>query len=256
MFIERPDAQLYSVAFGNSPRTLLAIGGWAGSWEVWTDTLADLSSTWRTVAYDHRGAGATACAVDSITLDNLVSDLFAVMDAYQIERCVLAAESAGALTALLAALEQPDRIQGLVLVDGLYYQPADPHAPFLLGLKTQFEATIGAFVDNCVTEANGAIWRRWGRQILMRSEPAAAVRLYELAQSVDLRSRLRAITMPTLILHGRDDRILPLASSEWLATQLPNCHLEIIDGAGHVPCVTRPQIVSAAIDRYFAESLR
>ncbi len=251
MFIERPYAQLYSVAFGNSPRTLLAIGGWAGSWEVWTDTLADLSPTWRTIAYDHRGAGASSCAVESITLDNLVGDLFAIMDAYGLDRCVLAAESAGAVTALLAALQHPERVQALVLVDGLYYQPSDSNSPFVMGLKTQFEATIGAFVDNCVTEAHGAIWRRWGRQILMRSEPAAALRLYECAQEVDLRSRLRSIQTPTLILHGRDDRIVPLASSEWLAIQMPNSHLEVIDGAGHVPTVTRPHMVADAINRYF-----
>ncbi|MBK9749077.1 MAG: alpha/beta hydrolase [Chloroflexi bacterium] len=251
MFIERPYAQLYSVAFGNSPRTLLAIGGWAGSWEVWTDTLADLSPTWRTIAYDHRGAGASSCAVESIMLDYLVSDVFAVMDAYGVDRCILAAESAGAATALLAALERPERVQGLVLVDGVYYQPDDPKSPFLQGLKTRFEATIGAFVDNCVTEEHGDMWRRWGRQILMRSEPAAAIRLYECAQEIDLRARLREIVIPTLILHGRDDRILPLVSSEWLATQLKNCHMEVIDGAGHVPTVTRPHIVADAINRYF-----
>jgi len=81
------------------------------------------SRQWRTVAYDHRGSGATVAPVASITAEQLVDDLFAVLDAYGIDHCVLAAESSGALTALSAALAQPARIKGLALVGSMSYRP-------------------------------------------------------------------------------------------------------------------------------------
>jgi pimeloyl-ACP methyl ester carboxylesterase len=125
MFLAHNSAQLYIVEFGDGPRTIVAQGGWTGSWELWAGPLQTLSKTWHTVAYDHRGTGATIAPVDSINLENMVSDLFAVLDGMAIETCVLAAESAGGMVAVTAALEQPHRFEGLVLVDVLLHKEDD-----------------------------------------------------------------------------------------------------------------------------------
>jgi pimeloyl-ACP methyl ester carboxylesterase len=253
MFITHNDAELFTVAFGSGTRTLVAFGGWAGSWELWTLPFNELSASWRTIAYDHRGSGASITPAASITVETLVQDVFAVLDAYQVERCVLAAESSGAAIAILAALQQPQRIEGLVLVDGLYYRPAPiGDHPFVLGLKHQFEATIAQFVDACVPKTTGEAIRRWGRQILFRSEQDAAIQLYACMDGVDLRGRLAEVKQPTLIMHGEDDRILPVESSKWLATQIPDCHLQLFAAAGHVPTITHPKEVAEAINHYFA----
>lgn len=252
MFITRDDVQLYTVAFGNSTRNLLALGGWAGSWELWTNTFTYLSSTWRTIAYDHRGTGATVSPNESINFETLVNDVFVILDALGVEQCVLAAESAGVAVALQAALQQPQRFIGLILVDGRYYWPTlDEKDPFLQGLKNDFQATVGQFVDTCVPEADSASVRRWGRQIIMRSPQAAAVQLYQCMFGVDLRPQLARITQPTLILHGEADHIVPVNASEWLSSQIPDCHLHVFKDTGHVPTVTRPQEVAEAINRYF-----
>ena len=57
--------------------------------------------------------------------------------------------------------------------------------------------------------------------------------------------------MPTLIIHGDADALVPLADAEWLAGRLPQARLHIVRGGGHVPTVTRPVEVAAAIDAYF-----
>jgi pimeloyl-ACP methyl ester carboxylesterase len=256
MFITSGDAQIYTVSFGNGPRTLLALGGWTGSWELWAEPFTILSSSWRTAAYDHRGAGATVAPAGSITLDAMVGDVFAVMDALGIESCVLAAESTGGAVALSAALQQPERFTGLVLVDAIYYRPAPQKEDlFLLGLKSHYQQTLAQFVDACLTERDSDAVRRWGRLIVGRSPQEAAIRLYECMFGVDLRPQLRQITQPTLILHGSADSLVPVDSSGWLASQLPTCHLEVLDGVGHVPTITHADVVAAAINRYFEGKL-
>lgn len=252
MFISHDDAQLFTVSFGDSSRTLMALGGWTGSWELWTAPFTYLSQSWRTVAYDHRGTGSTSAPINSITVDKMVSDVFAVLEALNIERCVLAAESAGTIIALEAALQQPDRFTGLVLVDGVYYRPAltEPD-PFAAGLKANYHATVRRFVDNCLTERDGEAVRRWGVQILERASQAGAIQLYECVYGVDLRPQLSQISLPTLIIHGEEDQIVPLASSKWLADQLPQSHLHVVKGAGHVPTVTHANEVADSINRYF-----
>ena len=255
MFISHDDAQLYWVEFGNSPRTIVAQGGWAGSWELWTEPFTILSQSWRAAAYDHRGTGVTRATAESISFDVLVSDLFAVLDTLEIERCVLAAESAGVAVVLRAALEQPQRFDGLVLVDGLYYRPMPNGAdPFKVGLQTQFEKTIEQFAKACVPQAtpNRAAIVEWGIKILRRASPAAAIKLHESMDGVDLRAEVSKIQLPTLILHGALDVIQSPSASEWLAAQMPHAQLQIIPDAGHVPTMTHPQSVARAINSFFA----
>ena len=255
MFIPHNNAQLYTVEFGNGPRTLVAHGGWTGSWELWTEPFMQLSKSWRTVAYDHRGTGATIAPVESISVENLVADLFAVLDKLNIEKCVLAAESAGGMIAVNAVLQQPERFDGLVLVDALLHNEDDgSDAGFIQGLQTNYMATIGGFVDACVptNEQNSVEIRSWGRKILARATSEAAIRLLECTHGIDLRSKLSQIQQRTLILHGDADALVPLSDSEYMASQIPNGHLHVVKGAGHVPTVTRPIEVAQVIDQYFS----
>lgn len=252
MYIQHGDAQFYTVAFGDSPRSILAMGGWAGSWEVWTETFVYLSKTWRTIAFDHRGAGATLAPTASITVETMVKDVFIILDTLGIDRCVLAAESAGGIIALLAALQQPQRFSGLVLVDSPYYRPMPSgEDPFITALKRDFNATIGWFVDTCVPEADSDAIRHWGRQILARSPQASAIQLYECMFGVDLRTQVSQITQPTLILQGDADAFVTVEQAKWLASHIPTSHLHVFKGAGHVPTVTRPQEVANEINQYF-----
>lgn len=256
MFVSVDDAKFYTVAFGPAAApVLLGIGGWIGSWELWAEPFAMLSQNWRTVAYDHRGTGATKAPVESITFDRLVDDALAIMDSLGIERCVLAAESAGALTALAAARRQPGRITGLVLVDALAYQPpVEDGNPFLQGLQHQYAMTIDRFVAACVPEPDSEHIRRWGRQILGRASQAAAIALYRSSSEPDLRDSLDDVGQPTLILHGEADAIVPVEEARRLAAALPNARLSTIAGAGHVPTMTHPQEIADAINHFFLRS--
>lgn len=255
MFIPNNNAQLYTVEFGSGPRTFVAHGGWTGSWELWAEPFTQLSKTWRTVAYDHRGTGVTVAPTESISIPTMVDDLFAVLDSMNVEKCVLGAESAGGMVALSAALQQPERFDGLVLVDVMYYRDTPSgETPFVTGLKNNFEKTVGAFVDSCVLESepNSAEIRGWGRKILRRATPESSIKLNECTYGIDLRSEISKIYIPSLIIHGDRDKLVPLEDAEWLASHLPNSHLHIVIGAGHVPTVTRPFEVAQAINQYFS----
>lgn len=156
--------------------------------------------------------------------------------------------------ALQAVLTHPDRFSGLICVVGAYHRPA-PAAPdpFVAALRANYQATLDQFVAACVPEPDSAALRRWGRQIVGRAEPEAAIRLYESLYGFDIRPQIRQIRQPTLLLHGTADVIQPIAASEWLATQIEGSRLHRLQDAGHVPTVTRPQEVVARINAYFAD---
>ncbi len=256
-FIPVGDAKLFSLAFGNpsAPHPILGIGGWVGSWELWAEPFAILSASYRTIVYDHRGVGATVAPLETITIERMVEDVFAVLDYYGIEHCTLAAESSGVQVALAAALRNQERISALILVDGMVSRDKIPeNNRFLAGLRADYPATLAQFVDNCLPEPDSEHLRRWGRQITGRASQEAAIALLFASASINITPDLPRITQPALIIHGAADSIVPLASSEQLTQTLPNARLVVIQGAGHVPSVSYPVEVAHEI-KSFLEGL-
>jgi 3-oxoadipate enol-lactonase len=258
MFVSTHSAQLFCTRYGpayvhGKTPAIIGIGGWIGSGELWALPFETLSQSYCCISYDHRGSGASVAAPESITLDNLVEDLFAVMDAYAIDSCVLAAESSGALTALSAALRHPERISALVLVDGMVYRGlADAADPFLAGLQQNYPATLSRFVDLCMPDDGPAHIKRWGRQIIDRATPEAAIALRKINSQADLRDHLKEVQQPTLVMHCKGDKIVPVAQAHALADALPKAQLVVFDDTGHIPTMTRPREVATEIGQFVA----
>lgn len=249
MFIDVPDAKLFALkAGGGGGVPVLAIGGWIGSSELWLDPLADLSDAHPTVTYDHRGTGLSVCDAGSISFEALIADAVAVLDAFGIARCAIAAESAGAQTALAVAARYPERVSHLILVDGMYSRGvAVDNDPFLQGLRTAYPATLERFVQLCIPEPDAEHIKSWGRKILARAEAGAAIALRIVGSTADVTLDIQRITQPTLVLHGDADKIVPLESAQALVAALPNAELRILQGCGHVPTLTQPKRVADAI---------
>lgn len=251
MFLKTADADLFVSSFGEGGPTLVAHGGWVGSGELWLQPFEILSRRRRCITYDHRGTGASIHRGGPITSDLLLDDLFRVLDALDVERCVLAGESAGAMTVLQAALRAPDRFSGLVLVDARYQGGRSEGAARLLGgCRHDFAATMDAFVNACTPEPGCEAERAWGKRIVMRSNAQHAIELMEGVEHLDVEHHLAEIRIPTLVIHGTLDVITPLANAEKLASTIPDATLVKIEGAGHVPTITRPAAVAEAIERF------
>ena len=151
-FIATDGYLLHGVDFGAGPTTFVAHGGWVGSWELWEEPFQLMQSQWRCISYDHRGAGASTFPPATIDPAALVDDLFAVLDHYEVARCVLAGESLGALTAVAAVLRDPSRFDGLVLVDGVPFTDGNVDPAERAAMMTDFPAYVRAFVAACVPE--------------------------------------------------------------------------------------------------------
>lgn len=254
MFLDVNGVRLHVVSFGAGSRTILAVGGWTGSWEMWEGPLSLLSAKgWRCIAFDHRGSGESPVPPELITVQDMVDDIIGVLDQLAIETCVLAGESSGGAIAQLAAAQYPNRITGLILVDSVATDRAESSpSAFASACRNNYPAAVEAFVDRCVPEPDSDHIRRWGRNLLMRAEPEQAARLIEMWQDNDVPLiDKRKIMQPTLIFHGTEDVIVPIESSRALKELIPNSELVELSGCGHVPTMTRPGEVYEAILNYF-----
>jgi pimeloyl-ACP methyl ester carboxylesterase len=253
VFLRVNGVQLHALAFGDGPRTLVAAGGWTGSWEVWEEPIAQLTADgWRCIAYDHRGAGESPVDPASISVQAMIDDVFGVLDALAVERCVLAGESQGGAIAQYAAARSPQRFDGLVLSAPAPTGRRPGSAPFAELCRADYPQAVAGFVERCFPEPDVDHIKRWARNVLLRAEPEQAARIIEMWGDGDVPDLDAAgIAVPTLIVHGTADAIVPIDVSRALAGRLPDVELLELDGIGHVPTMTRPDEVVAAIRRRF-----
>jgi pimeloyl-ACP methyl ester carboxylesterase len=258
MFLELDGNRVFALDFGSGPTTFLAHSGWIGNVEDWIATLAVLSKHWRVVVYDHRGTGETSVPVERITPQDLVDDVFRVMDRLQIERCILGGFSLGTVTVLRAALRQQDRFDGLVLLNGAAgvtnpQAEVGPRIPPSQWPGNDHEARVRWFVDRCTPEPGIEHVRRWATNILKRADPDAADRLFmmQFRDAIEWPRELARLRLRTLLIHGEKDAFVTTPAMQYVASLIPDASLEIIEGAGHLPAMSQPERVAGIILGHF-----
>ncbi len=249
MFVEVNGRLMNTAAFGAGPRTLLTFGTWVFGWEAWQCQLELLSRSWQTLAFDQRGCGESSAEPADITLDNLVDDIFGVMDACAVSRSVLAVESSSAIIGLHAVLQRPERFDGLILAAGTPALPAEA-GDDQPGTPQELQAALSSFIAACIPAPEHAHLRRWLEHISSRCAPAQAAQLMRAVAGHNLTARLTDVAVPTLVMHGSSDAIVPVDIARDMAARIPHSQLYIIDGGDHVPIISRPREVASRIDAF------
>jgi pimeloyl-ACP methyl ester carboxylesterase len=255
MFHRVKDRQVHSVSFGDGPGTLVGVAGSFANWEIWAPTFERLSRRWRVVGFDHDGVGQTKVPVAEISHAQHLETLFSVLDAQSVDRCVIAGDSNNATLAIEAVLAQPNRFDGLVIVNGHAWGFDHPGARwFVDGLRSDFEATVDFFVALVFPENDTEHLQAWLRDIIVRTGPDAAARIVELYYEIDLRDRLGVVDLPAMVVHGALDDLSPRAAedAEALAAAL-HAQLHLVPDAGHLPLLSRPSEVTARFDAFLAD---
>jgi len=198
-----------------------------------------LASFSRLILFDKRGTGVSErVTADRIpTLEERMDDVRAVLDAVGSERATLFGISEGGPLSLLMAATYPERVERLVLYGTFATDPFVDPARFerdtrrLWGRGRVFSQLAPSWAHD---DANVAFLARYERQ---SATPDGAARLIGMIAHIDARSTLSSISAPTLILHRRDDAVIPFDRAEVLAAGIAGAELVALDGHDHHPCV-------------------
>jgi len=212
----------------------------------------------RVVSYDARGHGESG-AGEGYEYADLASDLVSVLDSRGIEAAVLVGHSMGAATAVRVALEQPDRVRGLVQITPAY--AGTPYGdPAALDYWDRLAAgLVSGGVDGFMEEFSPPDDPRWRdavvkftRQRIERHRDlgalAEAVQVVPRSEAFAGLERLVEISVPVLVVGSRDDAdpTHPLAVAEEYARRLPNASL-VVEDEGEAPLAWQGAQLSRAI---------
>jgi pimeloyl-ACP methyl ester carboxylesterase len=255
----------YLEAGGGEPVVMLhGSGPGVSAMANWQHNIGALSQRFRVLAPDIVGFGATERPDDVVySLRTWTDHVWAFLDARGIEKTAIVGNSLGGRIAMQMATDRPDRITkmvlmgapgvGMALTDGLAalraYQPS--HDAMRDLLRTYFAVDPTMITDDLVA---------------IRYEASIAGGAYEAYRTMFFDPRhsgselgitedeVRAIATPALLVHGREDKVVPMQVSVTMLGLLPNADLHVFSACGHWTQIERADEFSALVCDYLARS--
>lgn len=249
-------------SWGQGP-TLICIPGMSDDARSFIMLCAHLARDFRCIAYDLPAGDGDGASLQRYRHGHLVEDGRALLDHLSIKQSYLLGSSFGATIALAALGKYPDRFKGAVLQGGFARRPLAPAEVLLAGLARYWPGTMKSlpFRDKILFQTHHEPFARLPPEIwdyfLSRwnSLPKAAVaRRAWLVHRLDLRPILRFLDQPILLVSGERDPLVNGACEEELLRGLPQaCRVEL-DGCGHNPLFTHPEVLADVVKRFLRSS--
>jgi pimeloyl-ACP methyl ester carboxylesterase len=230
--------------------TILLLTGLGSKRLGWVRQLDVFGREYRTIAMDHRDTGDSDEVTEDYTVADLADDAAALLTALGITRAHVVGISLGGFAALQFALRHADMLDKLVLVStsagGSTHVAASPEILALLAPNPGTEVGERAIYNYSRIMAAEYVaaypeeMQRIAETARYRPQSTAAyMRQLRAALAHDVTDSLHRVTVPTLVIHGEVDPLVPAANGANLAAKIPGARHIVYRGAGHIPIVER-----------------
>jgi pimeloyl-ACP methyl ester carboxylesterase len=281
------DLNLAYQVFGDGPVELVFAGSFVSHIELaWTVPefvafFERLTTFCRILLFDKAGVGLSDPVPHVRTLDERAAEIEAIMDAVGFRKAVIFGGSESGPTSIVFAATRPQRTQALILTGTFAYfgfagwddferDPAE--------LRARLMAELGEDYTPSVQQL--ARWQAWGRAAgsawgsgeatkallpsvrsvrslamveRMSASPGMARAALEAAFRIDVRPILPTITVPTMVIHARDE-VIPVQEGRYIADHIPGARLLEVEGSDHVPWLADPDRILTEVEEFLTGS--
>lgn len=213
---------------------------------IWRDLIVRLVGDFAIVTYDKRGHGLSDAPPAPYKMDDHVSDLAGLLDYLEVKNALVCGLSVGGMIAQGLALSRPDLVRALVLCDTGHKIGHDDL--WNDRIKRVREGGIDAIADSIMQRWFSTEYRSPDnpdfagyRNMLTRTPVAGYIGTSYALRDADFTTRTPSIDVPTLCVVGDEDGSTPPALVKELAGLIDGALFEVIEGAGHLPCIEKPE---------------
>ena len=240
---------------------LILIHGLADNVAVWDSVISPLAARFRVVALDQIGFGRSDKPLLSYRVSTFVDFLAGFLNELKIERASLVGNSFGGWIAAAFTLAHPERVERLVLCDAAGYgtlaQTMDGRALSALKLASRDDIRyLGTLTfHNKQFYEEAAVDAAFVERIRTGDSYTISQVLDSMTHGEDvLDNRLAVIKQPTLVLWGREDKLIPLSFGERFHKEIAGSRLRVIDNCGHMPHVECPEKFNDALLQFLGDA--
>jgi 3-oxoadipate enol-lactonase len=225
---------------------------------IWDEVVQPLAQNARIIRYDKRGHGLSELRAGRTLIADLAADLAALLDHLNVRAATIVGLSIGGMIAQELYRSRPDLVSSLVLCDTAHR----------IGTLEFWAARIGAVEAGGLESIADGIMQRWfsqsfrencadalagWRAMMARTPQAGYLAACGALRDADLTEAAKLIRVRTLCVVGDQDGSTPVELVRELAGLVPAAKFEIIAGAGHIPCVEKPDVLRGLIEAHLKE---
>jgi pimeloyl-ACP methyl ester carboxylesterase len=249
----------------DDPVPIVLLHGTSSSLHTWDGWTAALAKSRRVVRFDLPAFGLTGPAPDAnYTIENYARVTVAVLDKLGVKRAVLVGNSLGGYVAWSTALLHPTRVSGIGLIDSAGYPFQSESVPIAFRIATtpvlnrlMEEVLPRGVVESSLRNVYGdpakvtpELVDRYFDLTTRAGNRAALVQRFEQTRPTALADRVAELRIPTLVLWGGRDRLIPLEQGQRFHREVKGSELVVFEALGHVPHEEDPVATSAAFIRF------
>jgi DNA-binding winged helix-turn-helix (wHTH) protein/pimeloyl-ACP methyl ester carboxylesterase len=212
---------------------------------VWSPLQHRLTAEFRLIRYDQRGTGLSKWEVDDISFEAFVRDLEAVVDGLGLDRFALFGISQGAAVSIAYATRHPERVNCLVLAGGYARGWRKRGTPEQIAQREAMMTLMQdwgkdnpafrqLFTSLLIPDANIEEMRWFNDVQRVSTSTDNAVQLMRVFGDIDVTDLLEKVAVPTLVLHSRDDALIPLEQGLLLGRMIHNARFVGLDSRNHL----------------------
>lgn len=272
-FIEVNNVNVHYKEAGAGEKTFILLHGFGGSTFSWREVMDDFSQQGHVIAYDRPAFGLTERPMPENWVENPygmkanVELLRGLLDEFGVEKAVLVGNSAGGGVSVAFALEYPERVDALILVDPgvgggrgpqfpawalpLMWTPQMRHLGPLM--MRDYQETLPNTIERewyDPTKLTDEIRQEYLKLLQIEKWDRAFYELTFAPAYPELRPLLPQLTVPVFIVAGQEDRLIRAFYFEAISTEIPNAQLTLIPQCGHVPQEECPTQFMEAVINY------
>jgi 4,5:9,10-diseco-3-hydroxy-5,9,17-trioxoandrosta-1(10),2-diene-4-oate hydrolase len=254
---------------GDSGPAVILVHGLGASVELWSQNISALAATHRVYCCDLIGCGRSDKPQADYSIEFIAAHLSGFIDAIGERWFTLVGLSMGGGVCLRYTLDHPERVEKLVLVDS---------AALASAMVTVFRLSTLPVVGELIGRASRRLFASYVRSMVYNPSLVTDEMIdfyYESVKDPDIRrsalstvrtncglsglrrsvkttviDRLHQIKVPTLILWGRQDKLMPIKNAYAAASKIPNCQLVFVDRCGHNPQFEQPEVFNRLVGEF------
>jgi pimeloyl-ACP methyl ester carboxylesterase len=262
-------ARVNYVEMGQGP-PLVFVHGLAGCWQNWLENIPHFARSHRVIAVDLPGFGESDLPLEDISIPGYGRFVDAFLGEIGVERASIVGNSMGGFIAAEVAISQPRRVEKLALVSAAGAMTVH-HLE--LTLVKRLSRAFHAGSARVIARRQSIVRRRRLRKMMLygivrHPELLQPELVYEIASGggkpgfldafkaildYDFSDRLPEVKDPTLIVWGRNDRIVPVGGAYRYEELIPDSRRVIFEETGHVPMIERPALFNRVLEDFLSE---
>ena len=236
------------------------------STRMYDEQVAHFKKNYRCIAFDFRGQGQSQITKDGYDMDTLTEDAIALMDALDIEKCHFVGLSMGGFVAQRIAINHPERLLSLTLLE----TSADPEDPAnvpkynklimairWLGMKRVSKKVLPIMFGNTflTDKSRRPQCKKWLKILEANHKTGVIKATMGVIERQGVYQQLGKIITPTLIIVGNEDTATPYPKAERMHFAIAGSKLAVVMGAGHTATVEQPKQVNTVLSKFLDSCL-